>query len=108
MLGPWLGTMPVPLTSSLTTPLHPVARDLMDARFRRSPESASQRVLSKLVTKSQAGSPEILLPVMNECPIYPQNLNKTEHRGQRFSESSQKNPARQTKVPAFPWLSLCH
>lgn len=47
----------------------------MDARFKGMSKSAkvlaSQRVLSKMVTKFQAGSPEMLLLVMNEHPIYP-------------------------------------
>lgn len=69
------------------------------------PESAkviaSQRVLSKLVTKSQAGSPEILLPVMNECPIYPQNLNKTEYRDRGFQKAAQRIPLDKLKFQYF-------
>lgn len=74
------------------------------------PESAkviaSQRVLSKLVTKSQAGSPEILLPVMNECPIYPQNLNKTEHRDGGFQKAAKRIPLDKLKFQYFLAVSL--
>lgn len=59
--APWLGTMPLSFMTFLTNPLPPFCcQDLMDARFRGTPESAkviaSQRVQTKLVTKSQAGS----------------------------------------------------
>lgn len=89
-------------------PDHPppsCCQDLVDARFRGTPESAkviaSQRVLSKLVTKSQAGSPERLLPVMNECPIYPQNLNKTEHRDGGFQKAAKRIPLDKLKFQYF-------
>jgi hypothetical protein len=61
--APWLGTMPLPFTTFLASPPPPApfcCQDLMDARFKGMPEAAkviaSQTVLSKLVTKSQAGS----------------------------------------------------